>query len=93
MEPDVRLEKRRLWWEKGKKSCKHIFHALPSYTLFLSTLDKFRLSNCQSFDFLESFSYFLHECFAGISCLPSSRAFSTLFIMIIAYNILEPGTG
>ena len=26
MEPDVRLEKMRLWWEKGKKSCKHIFH-------------------------------------------------------------------
>ena len=26
MEPDLRLEKRRLWWEKGKKSCKHIFH-------------------------------------------------------------------
>ena len=60
---------------------------------FLSTLDKFRLSNCQNFDLLESFSYFLRECFASISCLPSSHAFSSLLFKIIGYNILEPGTG
>ena len=61
-------------------------------TLFYPFLSTF-LSNCQNFDMLESFSYFLRECFAGISCLPSSHAFSSLLFKIIGYNILEPGTG
>ena len=80
--------------EKGKKSCKHIFHypLLPIFCQLWINLgcQTVKISICWN-----HFSFFISgaRCFEGISCLPSSRAFSSLFIMIIAYNILEPGTG